>query len=144
MKLPLFGKNLRGFTLVELLIVIAIISILISIGLASFRRVQMQSRDRQRQADLSNMAGALEQFYGDNNQYPGALTELITNPSLAQPYLRALPVDPSTNTAYGAGNYLHTAQAYCLVVTLEIPPTTTEDCPVDSSTGHHYVVSSQD
>ncbi len=99
MKLPVFGIKLRGFTLIELLIVIAIISILISIGLASFRRAQMQSRDRQRQADLNNIAGALEQFYGDNNQYPGALIDLTTSPTAAQPYLRALPHDPLDSTA---------------------------------------------
>lgn len=69
-------KNLAGFTLVELLIVIAIISILISLAAASFLRAQRQGRDSQRKSDLEKVANALEQYYGDNNAYPE--TEVVT------------------------------------------------------------------
>lgn len=136
MKLPVFGIKPRGFTLIELLIVIAIISILISVGLASFRRAQMQARDRQRQADLSNIAGALEQFYGDNNIYPPNLVALTT-------YIRVIPTDPSTTANYtyiGGGT-----QAYCVVTGLEtVDPVDADDtCPINN-VDYGFIVSSQD
>jgi prepilin-type N-terminal cleavage/methylation domain-containing protein len=143
MKLPVFGIKPRGFTLIELLIVIAIISILISIGLASSRRAQMQSRDRQRQSDVSNIAGALEQFYGDNNIYPPDLDTLTTTPAATTPYIRTIPTDPTSGAAYNGGNYLHTAQSYCLVVGLETVDTPSETCPGQPGT-YDFVLSSQD
>ena len=143
MKLPVFGIKLRGFTLIELLIVIAIISILISVGLASFRRAQMQARDRQRQADLSNIAGALEQFYGDNNSYPLDLDALRTNPTTTTPYIRVIPTDPSTTADYtyiGGGT-----QAYCVVTGLETvaPADANDTCPINNI-NYGFIVSSQD
>ena len=143
MKLPVFGIKPRGFTLIELLIVIAIISILISVGLASFRRAQMQARDRQRQADLSNIAGALEQFYGDNNSYPPDLDALRTNPTTTTPYIRVIPADPSTTADYtyiGGGT-----QAYCVVTGLETvaPADANDTCPINNI-NYGFIVSSQD
>jgi prepilin-type N-terminal cleavage/methylation domain-containing protein len=70
MKLPTLKRKQTGFTLIELLIVVAIIAILISIGLASYSRVQKSARDSQRKTDLRNVAGALEQFYSDWDAYP--------------------------------------------------------------------------
>jgi len=134
-------RHPKGFTLVELLIVIAIIGILISVGLASFRRAQTQTRDGQRKADLENIGGALEQYYSDNNIYPANLSALTSGPRV---YLKTIPRDPSTGTAYGAGNYIRpNAQAYCLIVNLEINPTTLMTCPANGST-YEFVVSPLD
>ena len=56
-------KNRLGFTLMELLVVISIISILVTIGLSSFSTAQKKGRDVRRKGDLSSLSNALEQFY---------------------------------------------------------------------------------
>src|SRR4030042_4433007 len=95
MDLPLIRKTQRGFTLVELLVVIAVIAIVMGIGVASYGRVQRSGRDSQRQADLHLIAAALEQYYGDYNAYPltGQLNQL-TLATGGQVYLSDIPDDP--------------------------------------------------
>lgn len=61
----------RGFTLMELLVVIVILGILVTLGGASFIGSQKKGRDGRRKADLRNIAVALEQYYSDKGQYPG-------------------------------------------------------------------------
>ncbi|MDP2720440.1 MAG: prepilin-type N-terminal cleavage/methylation domain-containing protein [bacterium] len=163
-------RGKAGFTLIELLLVIAIISILISIGLASFSRAQKQTRDRQRQSDLKNIAGALEQFYSDFNTYPDSNSgkievytgvanctdttgtadtldwgsEGIKCGSPEKNYMSQLPADPLSSASY-TYKVNGTKQIYCLIVaTFEITPDAADqiECPVDS-TNYDYVVTSQ-
>jgi prepilin-type N-terminal cleavage/methylation domain-containing protein len=64
--------NKKGFTLVELLIVIIVISILsgVVISVVNVSGMRARARDSQRKADLSKIASALELFYTDNRSYP--------------------------------------------------------------------------
>ena len=55
----------KGFTLVELLIVMAIISILATLIVGGFRSSQMRGRDGARKSDLKQISNALELFYSD-------------------------------------------------------------------------------
>jgi prepilin-type N-terminal cleavage/methylation domain-containing protein len=59
-----------GFTIVEILIVIAIIGILSTIGLVSFTRYQQDARDSQRSSKATILAEALEKYYDKNGEYP--------------------------------------------------------------------------
>jgi len=61
----------RGFTLVELLVAIAIIGILASIVLASFGDARANARDKKRQADIAQIQLGLRLYAEKNNQYPG-------------------------------------------------------------------------
>ena len=64
-------NNTKGFTLVELMIVIAIIGILASIAYPSYQNYVMKSRRSDAQTGLSQLAQALERFYGVRYTYIG-------------------------------------------------------------------------
>lgn len=59
-----------GFTLVELLIVMAIMAILITVISGSFRNIQLKSRDARRKNDLSSISKALNMYYTDVGNFP--------------------------------------------------------------------------
>jgi prepilin-type N-terminal cleavage/methylation domain-containing protein len=63
-------KNSKGFTIVELLIVIVVIGILAALVLNSFRGVQERARDTKRRTDINSQASQLEVYYTDNGGYP--------------------------------------------------------------------------
>lgn len=64
-------KN-KGFTLVELLVVMAILGVLVTLVAGGFRNAQLRGRDSKRKSDLKEIANSLEVFYSDYNQYPDA------------------------------------------------------------------------
>jgi prepilin-type N-terminal cleavage/methylation domain-containing protein len=65
----------KGFTLLELLIVISIIGILITIATASYSSSQKKARNSRRMSDMKSVQNAAEQYYSDNNAaYPTAST----------------------------------------------------------------------
>jgi general secretion pathway protein G len=65
-----FYESRSGFTLVELLVVMAILGILATVSLANFRTSQQKARDAQRKADLRQIANALEAYMNDHGGYP--------------------------------------------------------------------------
>ncbi len=70
-------RKQRGFTLLELLVVIVILGLLAAIGLGSFRSSQKKGRDGRRKADLAAITSALELYYNDFDQYPAAIGNQI-------------------------------------------------------------------
>ncbi len=63
-------KKGKGFTLIELMVVIAIILILALIAIPAYRNMQDRARKSRVQSDLRTLANALQMFYTDWNQYP--------------------------------------------------------------------------
>jgi general secretion pathway protein G len=90
----------RGFTLIEMMIVVAIIAILVSILVPNFIRARAQAQTAACEANLKEIATALELYETDNDKYPSSGTVDASNTDL-QPYLKQTPVDP----AAGAGAY---------------------------------------
>src|SRR5690606_17980754 len=60
----------KGFTIVELLIVIVIIGILAAISLVAYTNIQQQGRDTHRRSDMSTLIKALEMYHTEKGEYP--------------------------------------------------------------------------
>jgi prepilin-type N-terminal cleavage/methylation domain-containing protein len=100
--MKVFKKTSKGFTLVEIMIVVAIIGILIAIAVPGFVRAREQSRNRACQENLTKIDGAKEQFALESNAAAGAacaLTDLVG----ADLYLKRDPICPSGGD-YTVGN----------------------------------------
>lgn len=66
--------NQKGFTIIELLVVIVIIGILVALTLPNLFSAQARGRDTDRKNELKNLQQKLETYFGDNDQYPAAGT----------------------------------------------------------------------
>jgi type IV pilus assembly protein PilA len=66
-------NNKEGFTLVELMIVVAIIGILAAIGIPQYSRYQARARQAEKNIQLANIYTAMQSFVGANNTYTSAL-----------------------------------------------------------------------
>ncbi len=71
--LPKTKSNQKGFTLVELLVVIVILAILGVVGMTIFTGTQSKARDAKRKADIAAMAKAMEANYAPGTGYPTAM-----------------------------------------------------------------------
>jgi len=85
----------RGFTLIEILVVIAIIGILSSVVLASLAVSRAKARDARRIADLEEVKKALELYYDSNGTYPETQTgSVLPNVLKTQGFIAQIPVSP--------------------------------------------------
>ena len=84
----------RGFTLIEMLIVVTIIGILVTLAQPSFNRAVTAAKEATLKENLFILRDVIDQFYADNTTYPTALTELVE-----KGYIRQVPKDPITGSA---------------------------------------------
>jgi general secretion pathway protein G len=84
----------RGFTLVELLVVISLISILAAMGLVQYKNSIVKTKESVLKTDLFRMRDAIDQYYADKGKYPGSLDTLVSDG-----YLRKVPEDPITGSS---------------------------------------------
>lgn len=148
------NSKLCGFTLVEVLITLTVISFLAAVGLVVYSNVMQQGRNSTRQADLRSIQSALEQYYSDQFFYPTAISfdsplkNSTGNPNSVSPgktYLNNVPEDPTGTVKYAyttAGAVCDNVvpsgtkcEKYCIyaklegVTTSQIPST----CPADAT-----------
>lgn len=138
----------KGFTLIELMISITIISILVLLAVLSYQNLTKKGRDAKRASDLRVIQGALQQFYADNNYYPFGLIDLTGSPA----YINSLPTDPqSTALSYNYVAYKNDATAcdevslidcqdYCLYAATEILTSQESNCT--DVEGYNYEITS--
>jgi prepilin-type N-terminal cleavage/methylation domain-containing protein len=113
-------KKQKGFTIVELLIVIVVIAILATLVIVTFTGIQRKARDSQRQTDINAVASHVEAFYAQYGYYPTLLD--LQTASFQTSYLKGLDpqamIDPkgtalaasTSATAYG---YTATGSSGC-------------------------------
>ena len=83
-----------GFTMIELVIVMAMLGLLLSLALPQYMATLERGREQVLQQNLATMREAIDKFYGDKGRYPDTLEDLVT-----LRYLRAIPPDPYSETA---------------------------------------------
>lgn len=121
-------RKQRGFTIVELLIVIVVIAIIAAISIVAYSGIQQRGRDAQRQSDIATITKALEMYYLDEGRFPPGLGSTTINSgwsttadaswvnlrnALVPKYLSSLPADPistpGANVQGGGYNYAYFA-----------------------------------
>ena len=83
----------RGFTVIELMVVMALVVILASLAMVQYRRSIIYAKEAVLLDDLTKMREAIDQYYADKNQYPPTLSALAS-----EGYLREIPKDPITES----------------------------------------------
>jgi general secretion pathway protein G len=81
----------RGFSLIELIIVVTIIGILAAVAMVNVRNSVRKARETACRDNLFQMRKAIDNFYADKQRFPTDLNELVPN------YIRKVPKDPLTN-----------------------------------------------
>lgn len=132
--------NSKGFTIIELLVVIVIIGILVALALPNLFSAQQRGRDTERKNDLKNISQKLETYYNDNTKYPvGDLAAVATTLDLS---------DDDVKDPKNSGDYVYSytgedcdtdgCQAYTLSAELE----NDKDSSIVSGTTRTYEVKS--
>lgn len=88
------GIGRRGFTLIELMIVMAIIVILIAVAIPFYQKSILRAKETVLHSNLTTMRNVIDEYTYDKQKAPPALQDLVT-----EGYLRDIPKDPITGSS---------------------------------------------
>ena len=108
----------KGFTLLELLIVIVILGALASLITGNFISSLKKGRDARRKTDLTEIQKALEMYYESNGFYPSSLSFGGSLSDANRTYMQKVPTDPTSNCSY-LYRVDSSAQSFYLLSTIE-------------------------
>jgi prepilin-type N-terminal cleavage/methylation domain-containing protein len=91
----------RGFTLIEIMIVVVILGILMVAAVSAYELQNRRGLDARRKGDLAKLKIQLEDYYNDKHCYPSIVTMSLCNKTDLQPYVAKVPCDPQTGKPYG-------------------------------------------
>jgi general secretion pathway protein G len=83
------GRASKGFTLIELVVVMAIVALLVALAAPRYFKSVDRSKEAVLRSNLATVRDALDKYYGDTGKYPDQLSDLVK-----KRYLRAMPTDP--------------------------------------------------
>ena len=83
----------NGFTMIEVMVVMALVVILASVGMTQYRNSVTRAEEAVLKENLFRMNDAIDQYYADNNKWPADLAELAS-----EGYIREVPNDPMTKS----------------------------------------------
>jgi len=101
-------KQSKGFTIVELLIVIVVIGILAGLVITTYNGIQQKARNTERQTDLKALQGQLEAYTAQNGRYPSTAdlgTTSASNVTFIQANMKGLDKEALRDPKAAAGNY---------------------------------------
>ena len=93
------GKKRKGFMLIELLMVVAIIGVLAAVAVPNFIGLTDEAKIARIQADLSTLGSAVEVHYAKHGSYPAAIGDLV-NATGKDGFLKSEPKPPIDGEAY--------------------------------------------
>lgn len=126
------SKNLKiaeGFTIVELLIVTAIIALIASLVFVSFESTKAKSRDARREEDIKQIQNALDLYFVTHREFPECIeavingsTDCLSQALINEGAIAGLPIDPlggSAGVCDGASSYVYCYQSDKFIYTLK-------------------------
>ena len=90
-------RDSKGFTLVELMVVLLIIGILVAIAIPVYNTVQKNSKEKACRANIRTIEGAAAQYHADTGNWPDNVSVLM--PATGDKYLKEAPNCPFDNTS---------------------------------------------
>lgn len=87
-------RHRRGFTLIEMLVVMTLIALLLTLAVPRYFAALDNGRARVQRQNVATLRDAIDKFYADQGRYPDALDELV-----GKHYLRQIPLDPVSEAA---------------------------------------------